>query len=90
MNRLVNVVLEDEVDVRDDEKNEAKELIEDFMIAANSATAVFLKKHGFPSLRRVVRVPKRWDRIVKVAEEKVKRERQGGKERASELEREMK
>jgi VacB/RNase II family 3'-5' exoribonuclease len=54
-------------DLRPDEKNPAKELIEDFMIAANVATALFLEHHGFPSLRRVLRSPERWDRIVELA-----------------------
>ena len=54
-------------DLRPDEKNAAKELIEDFMIAANVATALFLERHGFPSLRRVLRTPERWDRIVELA-----------------------
>ena len=49
-------------DLRPDERNEAKELIEDFMIAANVATAQFLERHGFPSIRRVLRAPERWDR----------------------------
>lgn len=47
--------------------NRAKALIENLMIAANGATATFLDGRGFPSLRRVVRVPKRWDRIVQLA-----------------------
>ncbi|MHB8106173.1 MAG: RNB domain-containing ribonuclease [Candidatus Cryosericum sp.] len=51
------------------EKNRATELIEDFMIAANGATVQFLAAQGFPSIRRVVHVPKRWDRIVEVAAE---------------------
>jgi len=50
-------------------KNRAKSLIEDFMIAANGATARFLIEKSFPSLRRVVRTPKRWDRIVDLASE---------------------
>jgi exoribonuclease-2 len=54
-------------DLRPDEKNRAKELIEDFMIAANGVTARFLDKAGLPSLRRVLHVPKRWDRIVALA-----------------------
>jgi VacB/RNase II family 3'-5' exoribonuclease len=54
-------------DLRPDEKNAAKELIEDFMIAANVATAQFLEGRGFPSLRRVLRSPERWDRIVELA-----------------------
>src|SRR6185503_9412432 len=39
-------------DLRPDEKNRAKDLIEDFMIAANGATVKFLDKKRFPSLRR--------------------------------------
>jgi VacB/RNase II family 3'-5' exoribonuclease len=54
-------------DLRPDEKNRAKELIEDFMIAANGVTAKFLEKKGFPSLRRVLRSPERWERIVELA-----------------------
>lgn len=50
-----------------DEKNRAKEIIEDFMIAANGITARYLSAKGFPSIRRVVRTPKRWDRIVEIA-----------------------
>jgi exoribonuclease-2 len=52
-----------------EEKNHAKELIEDFMIAANGVTARFLSARGFPSIRRVVRTPKRWERIVEIARE---------------------
>ncbi len=48
-------------------KNRAKDLIEDFMIAANGTTARFLTAKNFPSLRRVVRIPERWDRIVELA-----------------------
>ena len=51
------------------EKNRATELIEDFMIAANGVTVRFLAAHRFPSIRRVVHTPKRWDRIVEVAAE---------------------
>jgi len=50
-----------------DQKNRAKDIIEDFMIAANGVTARFLEAKGFPSIRRVVRTPKRWDRIVELA-----------------------
>jgi exoribonuclease-2 len=50
-----------------EEKNRAKEIIEDFMIAANGVTARYLSDNKFPSIRRVVRVPKRWDRIVAIA-----------------------
>ncbi|HXU46250.1 MAG TPA: RNB domain-containing ribonuclease [Thermoanaerobaculia bacterium] len=55
------------LDLQAQEKNRAKELIEDFMIAANGVTAAFLDRKGFASLRRVVRIPKRWSRIVEIA-----------------------
>src|SRR5450759_564346 len=48
-------------------RNRAKELIEDCMIAANVVTARYLAARNFPSIRRVVRTPKRWDRIVEIA-----------------------
>jgi exoribonuclease-2 len=51
-------------DLRPAEPNRAKELIEDFMVAANSATSRFLAQQGLPQLRRVLRSPERWDRIV--------------------------
>ena len=54
-------------DLQVDETNRAKQIIEDFMIAANDITALFLKGKQIPSLRRVVRSPKRWDRIVEIA-----------------------
>ena len=54
-------------DLAAEEKNRAKALIEDFMIAANGVTARFLADKGLPSLRRVVRTPKRWERIVELA-----------------------
>jgi len=52
-----------------EKKNRAKEIIEDFMIAANGVTARYLSARNFPSIRRVVRTPKRWDRIVEIARE---------------------
>jgi exoribonuclease-2 len=52
-----------------EETNRAKEIIEDFMIAANGVTARYLSAKNFPSIRRVVRTPKRWDRIVEIAAE---------------------
>lgn len=55
------------VGLEEDRRNRAKELIQDFMIAANSATAGFLEERRYPSLRRVVRTPKRWPRIVEIA-----------------------
>jgi exoribonuclease-2 len=48
-------------------RNRAREIIEDFMIAANGAIARFLEQRKFPVLRRVVRRPARWPRIVEIA-----------------------
>ncbi len=50
-----------------EKKNRAKEIIEVFMIAVNSVTARYLSSMNFPSIRRVVRTPKRWDRIIEIA-----------------------
>ena len=55
------------VDLELQRKNRAKELVEDLMIAANGATAKYLESRGHSSIRRVVSVPKRWDRIVELA-----------------------
>ncbi|HEX6178618.1 MAG TPA: ribonuclease catalytic domain-containing protein, partial [Thermoanaerobaculia bacterium] len=57
------------VELRRDQRNNARMLIEDFMIAANGVTARFLERKGFSSIRRVVRSPERWDRIERIAEE---------------------
>jgi ribonuclease R len=57
-------------DLQVEERNRAKDLIEDFMIEANGVTARFLASKKFPSIRRVVRTPKRWDRIVEIAAER--------------------
>ena len=66
------VLVNDKVtDVEKQDKNRATELIEDFMIAANEVVARTLA--GVSSLRRVVKTPERWDRIVQLAAE------QGGK-----------
>jgi exoribonuclease-2 len=54
-------------DLQAEVPNRAKHLIEDFMVAANGVAATFLDGKKFPSLRRVVRVPKRWPRIVEIA-----------------------
>ena len=56
-------------DLRPAEPNRAKELIEDFMLAANAATSRYLVQRRFPLLRRVLRSPERWDRIVALAAE---------------------
>jgi VacB/RNase II family 3'-5' exoribonuclease len=55
------------VDLKADEDNRAKELIEYFMIAANGVVARFLESKGSSSLRRVLREPERWSRIVELA-----------------------
>ncbi len=55
------------VDLAPDEKNRAKDLIADLMIATNGATARFLVDQGFPSIRRFLQSPRRWDRIVALA-----------------------
>ena len=56
-------------DLRADEKNRAKDLIEDFMVAANGVVARFLDSHGRASLRRTLRSPERWARIVGIAKD---------------------
>jgi VacB/RNase II family 3'-5' exoribonuclease len=47
--------------------NPARDLIESFMVAANVAMAEFLRARHCLCLRRVVRTPKRWDRIQALA-----------------------
>jgi VacB/RNase II family 3'-5' exoribonuclease len=56
-------------DLEVEKKNRAKDIIEDFMIAANGVTARYLSSRKLPSIRRVVRTPKRWERIVEIAQE---------------------
>ena len=68
------VVLNDQViDLQKQEKNRATELIEDFMIAANGVVARTLEEARVSSIRRVVKTPERWERIVALAAQ------QGGK-----------
>jgi len=50
-------------------QNSARDIIESFMIAANVAMAQFLRARNSPCLRRVVRTPKRWDRILELAKD---------------------
>ena len=62
------VILNDKiVDLVRQEKNRATELIEDFMIAANGVVARTVEKAVISSIRRVVKTPERWDRIVALA-----------------------
>ena len=65
---VVPVLSNDQVvDVVKATRNRATDLIEDFMIAANGVVARMLEKVS--SLRRIVRTPKNWDGIVRLAEE---------------------
>jgi VacB/RNase II family 3'-5' exoribonuclease len=48
-------------------QNRASELIENFMVAANMVMARTLMNAGVSSIRRVVRTPERWPRIVDLA-----------------------
>ena len=54
-------------DLRPEERNRAKDLIEDFMVSANGVTARYLAQKGFASFRRVLRSPERWARIAILA-----------------------
>ena len=56
-------------DLEVEKRNRAKDIIEDFMIGANGVTARYLSSKKSPSIRRVVRTPKRWERIVELADE---------------------
>jgi exoribonuclease-2 len=62
-------VFEDDTlrDLAEQQPNRATELIEDFMIASNGVVARFLAAHGLSSVRRVVRTPVKWPRIVDLA-----------------------
>ena len=64
------VMLKDEaVEIASLEKNRATSLIEEFMVAANGVIARTFEDAGVASIRRIVRTPKRWDRIVELAAE---------------------
>lgn len=55
------------VDLKEFTYNRAREIIEYFMISANNAVTRFLTSKNLPVLKRIVRTPKRWDRIVDLA-----------------------
>src|SRR5262249_33407873 len=57
------------VDLKVVHKNDARDLIEDFMIASNVSIAKFLEAKGRSGIRRVVREPERWSRIVDLAKQ---------------------
>ncbi|HVC46219.1 MAG TPA: RNB domain-containing ribonuclease [Terracidiphilus sp.] len=62
------VMLADQaVEITSLQKNRATSLIEEFMVAANGVVGRLFDSARVPSIRRVVRTPKRWDRIVQVA-----------------------
>lgn len=54
-------------DLQADAGNRARDIIENFMVAANGVTARFLSAKGVPAMRRIVRSPERWARIVALA-----------------------
>jgi len=51
------------------ERNGGRDIIENFMIAANVTMSEYLAKHNVTSLRRVVETPRNWPRIVEIAKE---------------------
>ena len=61
------MLAEEAVEIARLEKNRATSLIEEFMVAANGIIGRLFDEARVPSIRRVVRTPKRWDRIVQVA-----------------------
>jgi exoribonuclease-2 len=55
------------VDLQVSGRNQARDLIESFMVAANVATATFLKSRGFPIIERAVSAPRNWKRVCQIA-----------------------
>ncbi len=61
------MLAEQVVDIARLEKNRATSLIEEFMVSANGVIARTFESAGVASIRRIVRTPKRWPRIVELA-----------------------
>ena len=61
------VMQNESIHIEAQSKNAATELIEDFMIAANGVVARTLQQKKIPAIRRIVKTPRRWDRIVQLA-----------------------
>ena len=57
------------IDIKVTQRNRARDIIENFMVAANGAMARYLEAKKVPAIRRVVRTPKKWPRIVQLAAE---------------------
>jgi VacB/RNase II family 3'-5' exoribonuclease len=57
------------VSLEEQDRNRAHRLIENYMIAANVSATRYLKDRNLPTIRRVVRTPKRWSRIIALAED---------------------
>jgi exoribonuclease-2 len=54
-------------ELRAESPNRARDMIESFMVAVNGVTARFLTSHGWATIRRVVKAPARWPRILDIA-----------------------
>lgn len=61
------IMQNESINIEAQPKNSATELIEDFMIAANGVVARTLQQKHIPAIRRIVKTPRRWDRIVQLA-----------------------
>jgi len=57
------------IDLAVTQRDRARDLIEDLMVGANQSVAAYLRANGSSSIRRVVREPERWDRIVAIAQD---------------------
>ena len=57
------------IDIAVSPRNRARDLIESFMVAVNGAMARILERKHVPAIRRVVREPRQWKRIVQLAAE---------------------